>query len=114
MNIKLTMWGQPQLLKVEFEMQPMEPAANEQTRAYNMFMKEKQRIISNIENAINEYLDTDNALNIIKPYKFYVAKTNSDTRKIFILCDNKNDPDNDFVIILEDEEIYMIGYKDEF
>lgn len=111
MYIKLTMWDQPQKLKVEFELQYQEPAANEQTIAYNMFMKEKYNIIANIEKIVNEYLGTDNALNIITPKTFYVKKTGCKDRTIDIICDNKEDPNQTIIITIRNEQVSKVERK---
>lgn len=111
MNIKLTMWGQPQLLKVEFELQPQEPAANEQTIGYNMFMKDKYNIIANIEKIVNEYLGTDNALDIITPKTFYVKKTGCSDRTIDIICNDKKDPNSKIIITIRNEQVSKVERK---
>lgn len=113
MNMILYMWGKPQKFKVVFDLFPQEPAANEQTRAFNLFLGEKKRIIPEIEKAVQEDLGVEDALSIITPKSFYVKKTGCEDRVIGIFFENKNDPENDYVVIIKNEKLLKIGNQDD-
>lgn len=108
MNIILQMWNKPQKLKVVFDLSPKEPSTREQVQAFNYFLRNKKKIIAEIEEIVNKDLG-ENPLNIIIPKIFYIQKNKN--RVVGIICDNKNDLENDYVIIIENEKMIKIGTR---